>query len=46
MPIKIGDKTFRNFKAAVLHIMRKKKLSKERASAYVAVIERKQRDGR
>jgi len=43
MPIKIGERTFKDFAAAVRYIMRTKKLDKERASAYVATIERKQR---
>jgi hypothetical protein len=40
MPIKMGDKTFRDFDAAVAFVMRTKGLSKERAQAYVATIER------
>lgn len=43
MPIKIGNKTFASFAAAVRYIMRTKKMTKERASAYVATIERKQK---
>ncbi len=43
MPVTIGNKTFPNFKAAVKYIQRKKKMKKERAQAYVATIERKQR---
>jgi hypothetical protein len=43
MPIKIDNKTFGSFKQAVTYIIRKKKWTKERASAYVATIERKQR---
>jgi len=43
MPIKIGERTFKSFAQAVAYIMKKKKWKKERASAYVATIERKQR---
>lgn len=43
MPIKIDSKSFQSFAAAVRYVMRKKRLSKERASAYVATIERKQK---
>jgi len=42
MPIQIGDRTFISFKAAVKHIMKVKRWTKEKASAYVASIERKQ----
>jgi len=39
----MGDKTYKNFDAAVQAVMRAKKWTKERASAYVATIERKQK---
>ncbi len=44
MPIKFGGKSFPNFKRAVRYVQRAKKLTKERASAYVAAIARKQGD--
>jgi len=43
MPIKIGEQSFLKFKDAVRFIMRTKNLTKARASAYVATIERKQK---
>lgn len=45
MPIKIGKKTFKTFNEAVTFIMRTKKLTKDKARAYVATIERKQKAG-
>lgn len=41
MPIKIGNRTFKNFASAVSYVMRTKNLPKKRAEAYVASIERK-----
>ncbi len=43
MPIKIGEKTFKTFRGAVLHVMRTRRLNETRAKAYVAPIERKQK---
>jgi hypothetical protein len=42
MPIKIGSKTFKKFRDAVLHVMRTRHLNESRAKAYVAAIDRKQ----
>lgn len=46
MPIKIGSKTYQDFAAAVRAVMKEKGWKRERAAAYVADIERKQRGGR
>lgn len=43
MPIKFAGRTFPKFKNAVRYVMRSKGFSKERASAYVAGIEKKQK---
>lgn len=43
MPVKFGGKTFARFKDAVRYVQKKKGFSKERASAYVAGIEKRQR---
>jgi hypothetical protein len=43
MPIHFAGRTFPKFKHAVRYVMASKKFSKERASAYVAGIEKKQR---
>lgn len=43
MPIKFAGKTFMKFRHAVRFVMRSKGFSKERASAYVAGIEKKQK---
>ena len=42
MPIKFGGQTFPTFEAAVKWVMRKKGWTRERASAYVSTIERKE----
>ena len=42
MPIKMGKKKYKSFKGAVNSVSKKKGLSKERAAAYVATIDRKQ----
>lgn len=42
MPISMGKKKYKSFKGAANAIAKKKGLSKERASAYVASIDRKQ----
>jgi hypothetical protein len=39
MPVKMGKKKFKTFKGAVKSTMKKKGLSKKRASAYVAAVE-------
>lgn len=43
MPILIGHRCFQKFKAAARAIAKKKRISMKRASAYVAVVERRQR---
>jgi len=40
MPIQIAGKTHKTFKAAARAVAKKKGISKERASAYVAHVER------
>ena len=40
IPIKLGKKKYKNFKAATKAVMKKKKLSKDKAAAYVATVER------
>jgi hypothetical protein len=42
MPIKIGKKKYEKFAAAFAAIQKKKGISKERANAYVATVERRQ----
>jgi hypothetical protein len=41
MPVKMGKKKYKTFGGAVKSVMRKKGLSKKRASAYVAAVEMK-----
>lgn len=43
MPVKIGRKTFDNFDEAVNYVRRTKKIPIEKARAYVATIERKEK---
>jgi len=42
MPIKIGKKKYEKFADASAAIQKKKGISKERANAYVATVERRQ----
>jgi hypothetical protein len=42
MPIKTGKKKYKSFNTAAVAVAKKKGISKERAKAYVAVIDRKQ----
>lgn len=42
MPIRMGKKKYKSFGGAVKAVMKKKGLSKKRASAYVATIDRRQ----
>jgi len=42
MPIKLGKKKYKTFSGAVKAIQKKKGLSKKRASAYVATVDRLQ----
>lgn len=42
MPIQVHGRTFQHFRQAAAHVARWKSWSKKRASAYVAVIDRKQ----
>jgi hypothetical protein len=42
MPIKVLGKSYKTFGGAVRAVMKKKRLSKSRASAYVATVDRKQ----
>ena len=42
LPIKMGSKKYKSFKGAVNSVAKKKGLSKDRAAAYVATIDRKQ----
>lgn len=42
MPIRMGKKKYKTFKGAVRAVMKKKGLSKKRASAYVATVDRKE----
>lgn len=43
MPIYVDNKKFASFAEAIRYVMRKKGWGKEKASAYVAGIEKKQR---
>lgn len=43
MPILVNRKCYKNFESAVRAVMRKKRIGKARASAYVATVERRQR---
>jgi hypothetical protein len=45
MPVKIGSKTYKAHNSAAKAIAKKKGLPIDRAHAYVAVVERKQRGG-
>ncbi len=45
MPVSIGKRKLKNFRAAVRFIMQSKGWSKKRASAYVAGIEDRQSPG-
>jgi len=42
MPVKLGKKKFKKFSDASAAIQKKKGISKDRADAYVATVERKQ----
>jgi hypothetical protein len=42
MPAKLGKKTYKSFGRAAAAVAKKKGISKERASAYVAAVERKE----
>jgi hypothetical protein len=42
MPIKMGKKKYKTFNRAAAAVVKKKGISKERAKAYVAVVDRKQ----
>ena len=42
MPIKMGKKKYKGFDTAAAAVAKKKGISKERAKAYVAVVDRKQ----
>ncbi len=42
MPAKLGKKKYKSFNTAAAAVAKKKGISKERASAYVAAVERKQ----
>lgn len=42
MPIKMGKKKYKSFDTAAAAVAKKKGISKERAKAYVAVVDRKQ----
>lgn len=42
MPAKLGKKKYKSFGSATAAIAKKKGISKERAAAYVASVERKQ----
>ena len=41
MPVKIGKKKYKTFNKAKAAVAKKKGISKERAAAYVATVERK-----
>jgi hypothetical protein len=43
MPVKLGSKTYKAHNSAAKAIAKKKGISMDRAHAYVAVVERKQR---
>ncbi len=42
MPIRLGKKKYKSFDRAAAAVAKKKGISKERAKAYVAVVDRKQ----
>jgi hypothetical protein len=42
MPVKLGKKKYEKFSDASAEIQKKKGISKDRANAYVAAVERKQ----
>lgn len=42
MPIRLGKKKYKSFDRAAAAVAEKKGISKERAKAYVAVVDRKQ----
>ncbi|HYY86150.1 MAG TPA: hypothetical protein VE594_03495 [Nitrososphaeraceae archaeon] len=42
MPIKMGKKKYKTFETAAAAVAKKKGISKDRARAYVAVVDRKQ----
>jgi hypothetical protein len=42
MPIRLGKKKYKTFNKAADAVAKKKGISKERAKAYVAVVDRKQ----
>jgi hypothetical protein len=42
MPVKLGKKKYKKFSDASAAVQKKKGISKERANAYVASVERKQ----
>lgn len=42
MPVKIGKKKYKGLKSAATAVAKKKGISKERAAAYVATVERLQ----
>ena len=42
MPIRLGKKKYKSFDRAAVAVAKKKGISKERAKAYVAVVDRKQ----
>ena len=42
MPIKMGKKKYKSFDRSAAAVAKKKGISKERAKAYVAVVDRKQ----
>ena len=42
MPVRMGKKRYKSFGGAAAAIAKKKGISKERAAAYVAAVERKQ----
>lgn len=44
MPVKVGKKTFKNFKSYASSIKKKKGMSQERANAYAASVLRKTGD--
>lgn len=45
MPIRLYNRSYKTFAGAVRAVMRKKRLNKKRASAYVAVVDRAQHGG-
>jgi predicted DNA-binding WGR domain protein len=42
MPIRLGKKKYKSFDTAAAAVAKKKGISKERAKAYVTVVDRKQ----